>query len=144
MNKPSRVAEVMGGYAVLGARVRSTGELDQLVAAGLPKPTLGAAVRRILPSPRDAAALMRAIVPPASYKRRRAAFTAAESERIERLARTIATAEEAWGDRELAGLWLLTPHAMLGRERPVDVSRTEIGARRVEALLDRLVHGLPA
>jgi putative toxin-antitoxin system antitoxin component (TIGR02293 family) len=129
---------------VLRHRVHSATELDELVAAGLPKPTLGKTVRRLLSGRGEAAAMMASIVPPATYKRRRTTFTAAESERIERLARTIAAAEEAWGDRETAGVWLLTPHAMLGRKRPVDVSRTEIGARRVEALLDRLVHGLPA
>ncbi len=144
MSRPARVADVMGGYAVLGARIRSAGDLDRAVSQGLPKPTLRNTVRRLMRVPRDAARLMAAIVPPATYKRRRANFTAEESERIERLARAIAAAEEAWGDRAAAEKWMLAPHAMLDRKRPVDAALTELGARRVEALLDRLVHGLPA
>ena len=144
MSRPARVAEVMGGYPVLGERIRSTGDLDRAVAHGLPKPTLGNTVRRLMHAPRDAARLMAAIVPPATYKRRRTAFTAAESERIERLARAIAAAEDAWADRAAAEAWMLAPHPMLDSKRPVDAALTELGARRVEALLDRLVHGLPA
>jgi putative toxin-antitoxin system antitoxin component (TIGR02293 family) len=144
MTRATRVAEVMGGYSVLGTRIRSLGDLDRAVANGLPKPALGRTVRRVMHAPRDAARLLAAIGPPATYKRRRTAFTAAESERIERLARAIAAAEEAWGDRDAAEAWMLAPHQMLEGKRPVDAALTELGARRVEALLDRLVHGLPA
>jgi len=44
----------------------------------------------------------------------------------------------------LARRFLHEPHAMLEGRSPVSVALTELGARRVEDLLWRLFHGLPA
>ncbi len=64
------------------------------------------------------------IIPEATYKRRRSHLTADESERAERLARIF--------------------HPMLQGRTPLDVSMTELGARRVEALLWKLYYGIAA
>ena len=62
----------------------------------------------------------------------------------ERLARVMALAEEVWESREDARQFLTTPHALLDGERPLDLARNELGARRVEGLLYRLEYSLPA
>ncbi len=36
------------------------------------------------------------------------------------------------------------PHRELGGKTPIEAARTEIGARRVEAVLNKLFFGLPA
>ena len=41
------------------------------------------------------------------------------SERAERLARVIATAEHVWADRNDAREWLTTPHPELDNEMPI-------------------------
>ena len=69
------------------------------------------------------------IVSEATYKRR-TRLTAAESERTERLARVIASAELVWDDRAAAKDWLLTPHPELNGKKPLDAAMSELGAAR--------------
>lgn len=65
-----------------------------------------------------------------------------EAERAVRLARMLATAEDVIGDRPGAWLWLREPNLSLDRARPIDLLKTEIGARAVEETLVRLEHGI--
>jgi len=143
MIEPKRIAEVLGGRAVLGRKISSVEDLEELVAHGLPKAALRVAVRRVFSVPREANHCMYEIVPEATYKRRTGKLRAVESERTERLARVIAAAETVWEDQSDAREWLTTPHPELGGRTPVECAMTELGARRVEALLDRLQYGLP-
>lgn len=57
------------------------------------------------------------------------------------VARIAHYAEEVFGDHDFAEQWLRKPNAALHDRAPVDVARTEIGARRVEAILSRFEHG---
>jgi putative toxin-antitoxin system antitoxin component (TIGR02293 family) len=141
--EPARVAEVMGGPQVLGGPVRTMFDLSRAVARGLPKDALKRTVRRVFTQPQQANDLMFRIVAPATYKRRRTRLKAPESERTERLARVIASAEFVWNNPEKAQRWLVKPHPELGRISPVECSLTELGARQVEELLDRIYYGLP-
>jgi putative toxin-antitoxin system antitoxin component (TIGR02293 family) len=83
------------------------------------------------------------IVPEATFKRR-TRLTQGEIERTERLARVMAAAEHTWNDRGDAREWLTRPHLELGKLSPLESAATELGARRVEELLDRLFYGIPA
>lgn len=140
---PRAVADILGGRAVLRGRVRSLGELDALVARGLPRRALDACVARVWPEKRAADRYKFSLVPRATYHRRRDLSPPA-SERVERVARVVALAEHAWaGDRDGARRFLTAPHPLLDGRAPVEVARTELGARRVEGLLLGLVHGLP-
>jgi putative toxin-antitoxin system antitoxin component (TIGR02293 family) len=143
MVRPDSIAEVMGGTAILGRRVRSIRDLESTIARGLPKRALRITVERIYPSAGDARRVMCRIVPEATFKRR-TRLSHAESERTERLARVIAAAELAWNDREDARDWLTKSHPELGKRTPLESALTELGARQVEELLDRLFYGIPA
>lgn len=57
------------------------------------------------------------------------------------VARIAHYAEEVFGDRGFAAAWLTRPNPALHDRAPVDVARSEIGARRVEAILSRFEHG---
>ena len=46
------------------------------------------------------------------------------------------------GDAEAARQWLATPQGALGGERPMVLAKTDLGAREVEALVERLEHGV--
>lgn len=138
-----RIAEVMGGPEILGGPVRSLSTLESVVHAGLPKEALKRVVERAISERQERRRLLYAIVPEATYKRRRM-LSPEVSERTERLARVVATAEHVWDDPDLARRFLHEPHPMLEGRSPVSVALTELGARRVEDLLWRLFHGLPA
>ncbi|WP_082674526.1 antitoxin Xre/MbcA/ParS toxin-binding domain-containing protein [Thiohalocapsa sp. ML1] len=138
-----RVAEVMGGPEVLGGPVRSLSALESLVDAGLPKEALRRVVERAISERQERRQILYAIVPEATYKRRQVLSPDA-SERTERLARVVATAEYVWDDPEQARRFLHEPHPMLEGRSPVRVALTELGARRAEDLLWGLFYGLPA
>ena len=143
MIEPSVIAEVMGGVAVLGHRLNSLPALSKAVAGGLPKQALKKTALRVFPASRDATRLVYRVVPEATYKRR-TRLTAAESERTERLARVVAAAESVWDNRDDARRWLTTPLRELSGKTPIETAMTELGARQVEELLDRIFYGLPA
>ena len=144
MLKARRIGEVLGGRRVLGAPVKSLLELNQAVERGLPKETLRNVARRVSSDAAEQRFIIHRIVPEATYKRRRERLSPAESERTERLARVIATAEDVWQDREQARRFLTTPHAEMGGKTPLDAAMTELGARQAEEVMARIVYGLPA
>jgi putative toxin-antitoxin system antitoxin component (TIGR02293 family) len=131
---------VMG--CTLRFEMNSVGDLADRVSEGLPKVALRNTAQRIFDSPAEVNELMYRIVPEATYKRR-TRLTPAESERTERLARVIASAEVVWDDRPMAKQWLVTPHPELNGKRPLDAALSELGARQVEELLDRIYYGIP-
>lgn len=143
MIHPENIAEVMGGAAVLGRSVRSIGDLEKTISSGLPKRALRITAERVCPAAGEARRMMFRIVPEATFKRR-TRLSAEESERTERLARVIAAAEYAWSDPADAREWLSRPHPELGGRTPLELAMTELGARQVEAVLDRMVYGIPA
>ncbi len=138
-----RIASILGGEPILKRRVRSLADLQEAVAEGLPKATLECTVSHVVTDRSEARKLIDRIVPPATFKRRKAVLKPEESEKVERLARIIATAEDVWNDPDDARRFLTAPHALFGGRRPIDLARTELGARRVEELLWQIAHGLP-
>lgn len=138
--RPAKIAQMLG----LHGKVDSIEQLDQQVEAGLPKASLGAVARHVYGTSPEAAALMQRVIPSATFHRRGDALKPQESERVERLARVIATAEQVWDSIDDARVFLSTGHAMLGGQRPIEVALTELGARRVETLLWSLFHGVAA
>jgi putative toxin-antitoxin system antitoxin component (TIGR02293 family) len=137
-----RVAEVLGGLSVLHSNVRTWVELDRVVRAGLPKRSLQLVARRAIGPGAAVNAFVYSVVPPATFKRR-TRLSPDESERTERLARVVALAEALWDDGREARAFLSRPHPLLAGETPLNVARTELGARRVERLFHEIEHGLP-
>ncbi|NCC28661.1 MAG: DUF2384 domain-containing protein [Gammaproteobacteria bacterium] len=137
---PEKIAAVMA----LASVPHSFAELDALVAHGLPKSALKASVECVGGSREERRHLLYRLIPEATFKRRRDRLTADESARAERLARVYATARHVWDSDDDARAFLHTPHPMLQGQAPLDVSLTELGARRVETLLWKLYYGLAA
>jgi putative toxin-antitoxin system antitoxin component (TIGR02293 family) len=138
MVAPQSIAEILG----LGS-VRTLGELESAIAAGLPKRSLERLSARLHPDRREASAYKFKVVPQATWKRRTTRLSVDESEKTERLARVLAAAEHVWDDRESARNWMNSAHRELDGRTPLEAARTELGARRVEDLLERLFFGLP-
>lgn len=72
------------------------------------------------------------------------ALTAEQSDRLLRVARVIAAAEDVFGNAEKADAWLRRATTALAGEKPLDLLDTEEGAREVETLLTRIGHGIAA
>lgn len=134
----SEVVRIMGGERVLGRRVRAADELRRAVDAGLPVQALSELVRHL-----GEPALKYRVVPKATLARRRLKLSPAESERVERLARLVALAEYVWEDADKGRRFMLGRQASLGGERPVDLARSELGARQVEELLWQMEYSIP-
>jgi putative toxin-antitoxin system antitoxin component (TIGR02293 family) len=142
--KASAVARVLGGERTLHRKVRTVDELREAVEGGLTIEALEKTVRRVLGKGRAATELKHRIVPKTTLQRRRGRLSVAESERLERLARMTALAEEVWESPELAHEFLTSPQPQLGGECPVDLARSDLGTREVEELLFKLEYSLPA
>jgi putative toxin-antitoxin system antitoxin component (TIGR02293 family) len=137
------IAEVLGGPKVLGRAVKKPHDLADLVRRGLPTGSVKALAGRL--DIRNAALSKRLGIPQRTLTRRlsgRARLTASESDRAVRLARVYANAVEMIGDEGKAVQWLRTPNRALGGERPIDQVDTDIGAREVEDILNRIAYGV--
>lgn len=70
-------------------------------------------------------------------------FLPDESDRLLRASRLFGKTLELFeGDRDAATEWLTTTQPALGGTIPLDLARTELGAREVEQLVGRLDHGV--
>jgi putative toxin-antitoxin system antitoxin component (TIGR02293 family) len=137
---PEQIAAVMALKPV----PHSVAELDEQIRVGLPKSALKEGVEHATRSLEERRALLSRIIPEATFKRRKDRLSPDESEKAERLARVVATAHYVWDDEADAREFLNVPHPMLEGRTPLDVSLTELGARRVEELMWKLFYGLPA
>jgi putative toxin-antitoxin system antitoxin component (TIGR02293 family) len=76
-------------------------------------------------------------------RRKEGRFLPEESDRLVRASRLLAKAIELFeGDADAARDWLSTPQVAFGGAVPLDVAKTELGAREVENLLGRLEYGV--
>lgn len=65
-----------------------------------------------------------------------------ESERLYRIVRLLDMAEKLFGSTEHAREWLNTPSGDFEGKSPLEYADNEIGARAVEAVLDRIGDGV--
>jgi putative toxin-antitoxin system antitoxin component (TIGR02293 family) len=125
--------------ALLGSSFSSDGELLNSVLAGLSPEVVDHLQQEGLRP-----AELRFIIPPRTLghrKIRNEALDVAESDRAVRAARLFAFAETTFGDRERAQHWLRTPKKRFDGKAPIDMMRSELGARQVEDVLMRIDEG---
>jgi putative toxin-antitoxin system antitoxin component (TIGR02293 family) len=135
--------DVLGGEAVLGRDIGSSGALAELVRQGLPAEALSRLAKRL--DVRQAEISAKVGIPQRTLTRRlqrHARLTAAESDRTVRLAQVYANAVETLGTEEKAAQWLKTPNRALRGARPLDQLDTTPGVREVEDLLGRIAYGV--
>ena len=143
MSTPLSALDVVGGPAVVGGNVTAGMDLVKLVRRGLPV----GAVEFVLDTGRlTLAELDRVVLPRKTLANRRklGTLTPEQSDRLVRVARVLAAAEETFGSLEKAGVWLRRPTAALAGEIPLQLLDTDEGAREVETLLGRIAYGIAA
>ena len=139
----ARVARKLGGRQALGTRVASEGDLAGLVSNGLRVAVLGH-VERAGFSRQE---IERLIIPARTLRHRKARrepLSLEESDRVVRLTRIQALAEDVFGDAEKANRWLREPLGLIDGKTPLEVARSEAGARLIEQLLARIDWGAAA
>lgn len=136
-----RILSILG---LAAKRSKAAPRLADLVHAGLPVASFDA-VASYTHLTRETLAKVCA-VPLRTVQRRATSaarrFERDESDRLVRVARLYAFAEDVLGSRAAAETWMRTPNRALDGARPVDDLETEIAAREVEDLLGRIRHGI--
>ena len=147
MNTPRPVVETvyrkLGGRQLLGEEVTSDADLARLVLRRIPLRAL-TCIKRIGFSDRE---IEQFIIPARTQRHRKAnreRLTVEESDRLVRLTRIQALAEDVFGDAEEANRWLRESLGILDGKAPLDVAQTDSGARVVEQLLAKIDWGAAA
>ena len=140
MMTTKRIVRTLGGPKVLKAAT-----LDDLRArrrSGLPYASLDAVSAAYRIAAKDLGKILD--LPPRTLARRKKErrLHADESDRLLRLGRVAALAEEVLGSRDKATVWLHAPNAALGEESPLRRLDSDLGARQVEDVLVRIAHGV--
>jgi putative toxin-antitoxin system antitoxin component (TIGR02293 family) len=137
------IAEVLGGRKAFGHEVETSSDLAEATRAGLLVDSLDRLAEE-LSVQRLAVAKLLGISERTLSRRTtsNARLTAAESDRVVRLARVLALAKETLGSMEKASRWLQTPNRALEGGKPIDRLDTDIGVHSVEQVLGRIEYGL--
>lgn len=140
----TNVAELMGGTRILGKTVHSPLDLADLIEAGLPRETAEQVREHMDLTEGEMAECLGVSTKTLQRlaKQPKALLSPIQGDRLYRLARIVAFAEEVLEDTGRAHTWLREPQRALGYRVPLDVMRTEVGAREVENLLGRIEYGV--
>jgi putative toxin-antitoxin system antitoxin component (TIGR02293 family) len=85
------------------------------------------------------------VIPKRTLARRKAnreKLTIEETDKAFRLARIVTEADRVFGDPEKSSRWLRKRNAALGGHSPLDLLKSETGARAVDDLLGQIDHGM--
>lgn len=126
----------------LGVSPGAEGRVESLVRHGFPFRTLIALGSAYGLDTRALAGVLDISERSLARRKARGRLTHNESDRLFRVARIAGMAEEVLGDRKKASRWLQKPNRALGGSVPLEQLDTDIGARRVEAVLGRAAHGV--
>lgn len=134
----------LGGSKALGRTVDNLIDLAELIEAGVPR--LAADTLRAYLHLNEQEWARSLGVSTKTLQRQskegQKRLTLAQGERLYRLARIVALAEEVFEDELRARDWLCQPQRGLGNRTPLDLLQTEVGAREVEDLLGRIEYGV--
>ena len=146
VESPSRdiepVLAVLGGSRVLGKAVRSTEDLLKSVRSGLPFAALAYVMERYQVSRESVYRILQLSERNFQRRKQQGRLSPDESDRLYRLARILAHADQVFEDAEESADWIRTPNASLGKEQPLALLDTDIGVQRVDEVLGRIEHGI--
>lgn len=117
-------------------------DLEYQIHAGLPVSSMEFMMQRYGISGQEMAQAMK--IPERTFARRRkeARLQPDESDRLARLARILGRAKAVLGDDRAAADWIHRRNRALGGRTPLSMVDTDLGSRRVEAVLGRIEHGV--
>ena len=133
----------LGGRQGLGEDISSEADLARLVHGRIPLRVLAYVERGGF----SKVEIERYIIPARTQRHRkvkRERLSVEESDRVVRLTRIQAVAEDVFGDVEKANRWLREGLGILGGKAPLELAQTDAGTRVVEQLLAKIDWGAAA
>lgn len=128
---------------LLGLRTFELPELLRSVARGFSFGVLERLQRNVALDVDDIIGLVQISRRTLTRRREEGRFLPEESDRFVRASRLLGKALELFeANGDAARAWLTAPQTALGGAIPLEVAKTELGAREVETLIDRLEHGI--
>lgn len=138
----ARIVDALGGRGVIREPTPTYDVVISKVRAGLPYAALEAFAERFEISRADVLRLLHLPLRTLARRKKERRLHPAESDRLLRLGRIAACAEEVLGERQKAARWLQKPNRTLGGAIPLSLLDTDAGAQRVEEILGRIAHGI--
>jgi putative toxin-antitoxin system antitoxin component (TIGR02293 family) len=140
----TNIAELMGGSRVLGKAVHSPLDLADIIEAGLPREAAEQVRAYLHLTEQEMADCLGVSTKTLQRlaKQPKGLLSRVQGDRLYRLARIVALAEQVFEDTGRAHSWLREPQRGLGYRIPLELMRTEVGAREVENLLGRIEYGV--
>ena len=135
------VIKELGGKQTLGRILAGEDDMREAIREGFPPAVVEELMRSSGLTLKELAGALDLSSRSLQRRRRRGRLTCYESDRLYRLARIVALADEFLGDHERAMRWLKHPNRALGGISPVAALDTELGARQVENVLGRIAYG---
>jgi putative toxin-antitoxin system antitoxin component (TIGR02293 family) len=140
--KASAIAKLLGGQKTLDRKVSSQQDLITAVRRGLRVSAIDAVIEELDAPRTEVLPALRIARRTMERRKHTGRLLPEESERVYRLAKMLAVAESALGDKQKARRWLSTPNRALGNVTPLSMLETEAGADEVANLLGRIEYGV--
>jgi putative toxin-antitoxin system antitoxin component (TIGR02293 family) len=140
MSEISEIVRALGGATLIPARTAA--ELSEALRGGLPYGSLAAVAAELSLDGPSVAAVLRIPARTLARRKKERRLSPVESDRLFRLGRIGVLAEDVLGARPKASAWLQAPNRALGGATPLSQLDTDLGAEQVEAVLQRLAHGV--
>ncbi len=137
-----QIVEALGGRSVLKERLRDYRAVIDRARSGLPYAALEAVSGRYAIPRETIARVLHLPARTLARRKKERRLSAEESDRLLRLSRVAALAEEVLGAHDKAGRWLQKPNRALGGIVPIDLLDTDLGAQQVEMILMRIEYGV--
>lgn len=137
-----RIARTLGGERVLKRKALTVEQLREQLRKGLPYTALETVASDFDITQEDIVFLLHLPARTLARRKKEKRLRADESDRLFRVGRIAALAEEVLGSRARAAKWLHRPNTAIGNAVPLHHLDTDLGARQVEDLLLRIAHGV--
>ena len=141
VNELNGIVEELGGPAALGRSLTTEGDLRSAIREGFPNEVVGSVMDSAGLTLKELSRSLNLSARSLQRRGHQGRLARHESDRIYRLARTVALAKHYIGDKDSAARWLRRPNRALGGSAPLDLMDTELGARAVENVLGRIAYG---
>ncbi|WP_018467065.1 type II toxin-antitoxin system Xre/ParS family antitoxin [Calidithermus timidus] len=141
---PARTDPTLEPLAFFGLNPHSTDEGIRELKSGLPVEGWAALVHALDTTEKALAEVVQLPLTTLARRKKTGRFTPEESERLLRIARLVAQAQQVFRTEQGVARWFKKPNRALGGKTPLEYASTPIGAEEVERVLERLLDGGPA
>lgn len=141
VNEWQAVVKQLGGKTALGRRLSTDSDLREAIREGFPHAVLDKLMHLSGLTLKELAEALDLSARSLQRRRRSGRLARFESDRLYRLARIVALAQQSLGSHERAMRWLKRGNRALAGVAPIASLDTELGTRQVENVLGRIAYG---